>query len=351
METSKLNKETEVRSQKPEETPRRCGGGTQGFLALCLVTVAMTLVALSALAQPADHPEGSLRRQYVLGPDDTISVHVTDADEISDKPIRVGSNGYITLPMVGRVEATGRTAEELEKELTARLKTYIRNPEVAVSVVEEHSQPVSVFGDVAAPGIHQLQGRKTLVEILSLAGGPRPDAGYSVKIVRQKEWGPIPLPNAVADPSGQFSVAEVNLKQITAAKNPAENILIMPNDVISVPRAEAVYVIGDVKKPGEFVLGEKTHVSVLQALAMASGVEKTAALSKARILRASASADLKRTEITVNLTKILQGKDEDVAMQPEDILLVPGSKTKTALIRGLESALQIGSGIAIYRSY
>ena len=278
-------------------------------------------------------------------------MHVVDADEFPDKPIRIGSNGYISLPMVGRVEASGRTAEDLEKEIAERLKTYIRNPEVEVGVSEQRSQPVSVIGQVTAPGVHQLQGRKTLVEILSLAGGARPDAGYSVKITRQKEWGPIPLPNAVTDPSGQFSVAEVNLKAIMEAKNPAENILIMPNDVISVPHAEAVYVIGDVKRPGEFLLGAKSRMSVLQALALASGLEKTAATSKARILRASASPDLKRTEIAINLSKVLQGKDEDVSLQPEDILLVPGSRTKTVLMQSFQSALQIGSGIAIYRGY
>jgi polysaccharide export outer membrane protein len=248
------------------------------------------------------------------------------------------------------VQASGRTAEDLEKELTVRLKTYIRNPEVAVSIVDQRSQPVSVIGAVNTPGVQQLQGRKTLVEVLSLAGGPRQDAGYNVKITRQKEWGPIPLPNAAPDPTGQFSVAEVDLKVITEAKNPTENILIMPNDVISVPRAETVYVIGDVKRPGGFVLGEKAHMSVLQALALASGLEKTASSSKARILRASTSPDLKRTEIPVDLKKVLAGKGEDVPMEPEDILLVPGSKTRTALIRGLESALQIGSGIAIYRT-
>jgi len=311
---------------------------------------AMALAALPVFAQTADHPEGP-QRTYLLGPDDVITVHVVDAEEIPDKPIRIGSNGFVTLPMIGRVEARGRTVDDLEKEIAGRLKTYIRNPDVTVSVTEQKSQPVSVIGAVALPGIQQLQGRKTLVEILSLAGGARPDAGYSVKITRRMEWGPIPLPNAVTDASGQFSVAEVSLKAILEAKNPAENILIMPNDVISVPRGEAIYVIGDVKRPGEFVLGQKAHPSVLQALAMASGLEKTAASSKARILRASASPDLKRSEIEVNLKRVLAGQDEDVPLQPDDVLLVPGSKTKTALIKGFESALQIGTGVAIYRSY
>src|ERR1700690_3812886 len=96
------------------------------------------------------------------------------------------------------------------------------------------------------------------------------------------------------------------------AKNPAENIFIMPNDVISVPKAELVYVIGDVKRAGGFVLGEKAHMSVLQALSLASGLEKTAASSRAKILRVTASADMKRAEIPVNLKNILNGKDQDV---------------------------------------
>ena len=310
------------------------------------------LAVLSVWAQqPANRPDKNRHAEYVLGPDDTISIRVTDAEEITDKPLRIGSSGTITLPMVGRVEASGRTAEQLEKELKERFKTYFRNPEVSVNVVEQHSQPVAVFGEVGAPGLQQLQGRKTLTEVLAQAGGIKSDAGFSVKITRQKEWGSIPLPGAMTDPSGQFSVAEVNLKELEEASNPAQNILIMPNDVVSVPRGRAVYVIGDVKKPGEYILSEKAQVSVLQALAMASGLEKTASTSKARILRAAAAADMKRTEIPINLQKVLEGKDQDVPMEPDDILLIPGSKARTALVRGLESALQIGTGVAIYRSY
>src|SRR5262249_49750802 len=149
---------------------------------------------------------------------DVISIRATDAEEVSDKSLRIGSNGFINLPLVGRVQAGGLTTEELEQELITKLKPYVRKPEVTVSVVEAKSQPVSVLGAVNTPGVQQLQGRKTLMEMLSLAGGVRQDAGYSVKIVREKEWGPIPLPNAAPDPTGRFSVAEVNLKSILAAK-------------------------------------------------------------------------------------------------------------------------------------
>jgi polysaccharide biosynthesis/export protein len=311
--------------------------------------VVTALLTSSLLALQTEHPAGSARATYLLGPDDVISIKAVDAEEISDKAIRIGSNGYINLPMVGRVQAGGLTSEALEKELTGRLKPFIRNPEVSVNVVEMRSQPVSVIGSVTAPGVQQLQGRKTLIEVLSMAGGVRADAGYNLKITRHITWGSIPLPNAVTDPSGQFSIAEVNLKAITDAKNPTENILIMPDDVISVPRAEMVYVIGEVKRSGGFVLGEKANMSVLQALSMASGLERTAAATKAKILRASSSKDLKRIELAVNLKNILAGKDQDVPMEPDDILYIPGSKTKAATIRALESALQIGTGLAIYR--
>jgi len=221
---------------------------------------------------------------------------------------------------------------------------------VAVNLEELRSQPISIIGAVNTPGVQQLQGRRTLVEAISLAGGTRVEAGYNVKITRQKEWGRIPVTNAVMDPSGKFSVAEVNLKDVMDAKTPAENILMMPNDVISVPKAQMVYVIGDVKRAGGYVLNEQGRLSVLQALSLASGLERTAAASKAVILRPSKTDDLKRQEIPVDLKKILTGKGEDLSMAPEDILFVPGSKSRSVAIRALETAVQLGTGIAIYRT-
>jgi polysaccharide export outer membrane protein len=316
---------------------------------------AMALLALPAFtqtAEPVAETAPGVRSAYRLGAEDVISIKVTDAEEISEKSLRIGDSGFISLPMVGRVRAAGVTVDELQKELEARLKVYIRTPEVSINLIEMKSQPVSIIGAVKSPGVQQLQGRKTLVEMLSLAGGIREDAGYSVRITRQKEWGPIPLANAQPDPTGQFTIAEVNLKEIMDAKNPVNNIAVMPHDVISVPKGEMVYVIGEVKKPGEFILGSKANLSVLQALSMGGGLEnRTAAPAKAKILRTSASADMKRIEIPVNLKNILAGKDQDVPMEPEDILFVPNSRTKSGAIRAAEAALQIATGIAIYRSY
>ena len=303
------------------------------------------LLAVTAWAQPGE-PE-QLRSSYVLGPEDQIVIRALDAEEISDKPLRIDMNGYIRLPLAGRVRAAGLTIEQLEAELVSRLKAYLQKPDVAVSITEFRSQPVSVLGAVKNPGVHQLQGRKTLVEILSLAGGLNTDAGRSVKITRRQEWGKIPLRSAAADSSGQFSVAEVSLKAILEATNPEENIVIRPNDVITVPRAEMVYVIGQVQRAGGFVLNERENISALKALSLAGGLDKSSSPRNARILRGAGGAN--RMEISLDMKKILEGKAPDVPLQPEDILFVPASTPKKAAIRAVEAAVQIGTGIIIWR--
>jgi len=303
--------------------------------------------AAAAPAQQGPTADTAPSPAYVLGAGDVITIRALDADEISDKPIRLGTNGFITLPLVGRVRAGGLTTEQLEAALAMRLKPLIRNPEVSVSVVEQRSQPVSIIGSVNAPGVQQLQGRKTLAEMLSLAGGVRQDAGHAIKITRRLQWGPIPVPGAAPDVTGRFSVAEINLKEILEARNPAGNIQIMPDDVISVPRAEMVYVIGEVKKSGGFTIGELESLSTLQALSLAEGLNVTAAPQNARILRLDPGAP-KRAEISVDLRRILAGKENDVRLEPDDILFIPGSKSKNVAIRSLEAAVQIGTGIAIY---
>ncbi len=120
-----------------------------------------------------------------------------------------------------------------------------------------------------------------------------------------------------------------------------------PYDVISVPRGETVYVIGEVVKPGGFLLNDSEQVTVLQALSMASGADKLAQPQHSRILRRVPGAS-SRTEIPVDLNKILTGKSPDVRMQAEDILYVPNSIPKRAAIRALEAAIQLG-GVALFR--
>jgi polysaccharide export outer membrane protein len=320
------------------------------------IVVAGFFLMVSAAAQvpssPSDEPKAKcgsqVRSTYLLGPDDQLEISGPELSDMANKPARIDGDGDIQVPLVGRIHVSGLTVQQTEQELNKVLSTYIRDPQVVVSVAEVRSQPVSVLGAVNTPGVHQVQGHKTLLEMLALAGGIRPDAGYSVRITRQLEWGCIPLPKTELDASGRFSVAELNLKKIMEAKNPEENIQILPHDVISVPKAEMVYVIGEVKRSGGFVLGEHQSISVLQALSLAEGLNGAADTRHARILRLKHDAD-QREEVAVDVKNVLTGKKPDFALQGDDILFIPGSTGKKAAFRAIEAAIQTGTGLAIWR--
>ena len=288
---------------------------------------------------------------YTLGPDDQIVVRANDVEEFTAAPIRVDPKGNVNLPLIGRLHIAGLTTDQTESFIKDRLTKYLVDPEVFVYLVELRSQPISVLGAVNQPGVHQLEGHKTLFEVLSLAGGLRQDAGYSVKITRLAKWGKIPLPSGKQDATGQYYIASVNVKSIMDASNPESNIEIKPDDVISVPKGDIVYVIGAVRKPGGFVLGENETLSALQILSLAEGLDQFAGANKARIMR-PVSGGSQRTEIPVNLKALMAGKGNDVALRANDILFVPSSGRKAATVRALETALgtagQIGAGIAIY---
>lgn len=155
------------------------------------------------------------------------------------------------------------------------------------------------------------------------------------------------MPGAHEDETGQYYVAEVGVKEIMEARAPEKNILVKPNDVITVPKGELVYVMGAVKKSGGFVLGDRETVTVLQALSMAEGMDSYAQSGHAKILRRTSDPE-KRQEIALNLKRIIEGRDHDVEMQSDDILFVPLSGGKKALARTAEAALSIGTGLAIY---
>lgn len=319
---------------------------------LCVSTLA--LVALGqespATKPPPDPGTPSLdgTADYVLGPDDALRVWILGLEEVGDAPVKIDSNGFIALPLVGRVHAGGLTAGQLTAELTEKLKSEIRSPRVSISIAEFGSQPVAVMGAVNTPGVHQLRGRRNLAEVLATAGGLRTDAGNSVRISRPVESGTLPLPSATMASDGKFQVADVKIKEFLEAKNPRDNIPIRPHDVITVPTAEMIYVIGAVRKPGAFILHERETVSTLQALSMAEGLGPTPAPSESRILRTVAGAG-QRKEIPINLKKILAGREEDIGLRANDILFVPTSNGKRVAARALEAAIYAGTGVIIWR--
>jgi len=177
----------------------------------------------------------------------------------------------------------------------------------------------------------------------------RSDAGYKVMIQRNKQAGPIPAEGAKEVQSGTFSVAEVNLRDIIQAKNPDENIRILPHDVVSIPRGQLVYVVGEVEKAGGYVLSEQPTISVLQALSLAGGLSRLAQPQNARILRNESSGGT-RQEIAVNIKHILSGKENDVPMRPEDILFIPNSASKQIATKAAATIVQTLTGILIFRA-
>ncbi len=291
----------------------------------------------------------STRLGYVLGPGDQVTLVAMEIEEISQKPFRIDNSGYIDIPLAGRVKAGGLSIMEFQQSLKDALRKYVRDPQVSVIVTEFRSQPISVMGAVNTPGVHYLQGNKTLMEALSLAGGLRTDAGHTATITRRLEAGHIPLPGAVDNPAKGYSVAEVDVKSVLEGKHPEENILVKGDDVISVPKAEVVYVIGEVAKSGGFTLGEHDHITVLQALSLAGGLSRAAAPKSAKILRSTPGAK-DRAEVPINISKLLSGKTPDVPLGADDILFIPNSKMKAIAARAAEVAVNAGSGILIWRT-
>jgi polysaccharide export outer membrane protein len=293
-------------------------------------------------------PVFAAEKEYVLGPEDQIRIWAAGVDEITKDPYRVDPSGYVDLPGLGRVKAVGLTVEELRLQLLAKLAVEVRQPKISIDIVSFGSQPVSVMGAVKQPGVHQLNGRKTLAEVLALAGGLADDAGPAAKIVRRWEDGLIPLESARQDLSGKFSVAEVKLKDFLGAQNPAENIVIRAHDVITVPRAETIYVIGEVRRSGGFALRDQEKLSVLQVLALAEGLAPTASAQNAKILRVSPDGG-ERKEIAINLKKVMEGKANDEGLQANDVLFIPSSAPKKVGARVAEAAIQTLTGVVIWR--
>jgi polysaccharide export outer membrane protein len=284
---------------------------------------------------------------YVIGIDDQVLIRIVDLPDVPDKPFRVDPSGSIDLPLLGPVHAADLTLSKLKQAVATAAGKYITDPQISVNVVEYHSQPVSVIGAVNNPGVHSLAGPKRLIEVLSEAGGLRADAGSTIRITREMKWDQIPLPNTRLDAGGQYSVAELDTDKLMNAGMPRDNILVRPHDVISVGKAELVYVMGNVRKAGGFTLASRGDISVLKALSLAEGPDHTASTKNARILRPAADG-VPEQNIPVDVAKILAGKARDVPMRANDVLYIPNNAPKSIALRSAEAALQIGTGLAIY---
>lgn len=321
--------------------------------AVALSGLVVFLVVYSCVLRADSSDSGAVappQPPSTLGAGDEVFITVIGLKELPTEAVQVSTDGLVSLPVIGKLKLAGLTLDEAEDAITERLAPVMRDPQVTVRIGEYYSQPVTVLGAVVEPGVHQLKNRKTLLEAISLAGGFKGDAGYRIAVTRDLVYGDIPIDGAVRDETGRYSVAQINLARLLSGTSPKENILVQPRDVVIVATAEIVYVLGEVRKAGGFVLREKENLSVLEALSLAEGLQSTAAARHARILRKiSDDPEGSREEVAIDLRKMIDGKADDIALRPNDILVVPGSTSKKAVTRALEAAIQLGTGVLIWR--
>lgn len=287
----------------------------------------MVLLALSAAAPAQDAAAPSPELRIASG--DLLRLHVYGVPELS-RQVRVGESGAISLPLVGAIPVAGLTTPEAEAQIRRRLAEggFVREPHVSLLLEEYSSQGISVLGEVQKPGIYPLLGEQRLFNAISAAGGLTNKAGRSATITRRhtQERILVALPS---DPS----------------EMPGHNVALFPGDTVVVSKAGIVYVVGDVTKPGGFIMENNTSITVLQALALAQGTKPTASVGNARLIR---KTDAGPQEIEIPLKQILQAKAPDLELHSDDILFVPSSAARTAAARGLEAIIRVATGVAIY---
>jgi polysaccharide biosynthesis/export protein len=277
--------------------------------------------------------------KFTLGPGDKIKVDVFDIPELS-RDMQIDPDGYISMPLIPqRILAAGLTPYQLEAKIAGLLESrgLVSHPQVSVFVVERVSQPITIIGAVEHPMVYQAQGPTTLLEVLSAAGGLSATAGDYLTITH-------------TDKTGHETEQRVNLQDLIDRGDPKANVAVSGGDVLTIPKAGIVYVVGAVNRAGGFVMqSDGAQMTTLRALALAGGVVGSAKLTKAVILRKNGATG-KNAEIVVNLKKILDRKTEDVQLEPNDILFIPDSASKRALTKVGETALSITTGVTVLRA-
>lgn len=321
------------------------------FLGLMLALLPSIVVAQQPLSgnsqKPAQNASGSVSPRVgttqvnsandsasglLLGPGDLIDVGVYNVPELGTKG-RIGSNGDIYLPLIDYVHIAGLTPEEAQNLIQKRLADggFVRNPHVNVFVDEHAAKAASVLGEVTRPGIYPVLGQVRLFDLVSAAGGFTASAGRSISIThRDQSDKPVVVP------------LSRNLSDV-----PESNILISPGDTIIVRKADVVYVVGDVGRPSGFLM-DNGRLTILQAIALAGGTNKTAKLSGVKLIHRGPGGI---TETTIQLKKILQAKASDQSLQAEDILFVPSSAARVAMAQTLGVALQAATSVAIVSAH
>jgi len=263
-----------------------------------------------------------------IGPGDELEITVYGNADLNQH-LRVGSDGNIEMPLIGILHMAGISSAEAQSLIEKRLAEgdFIKEPHVNVFVREYTSEGISIIGEVSKPGTYSAFAAHRLYDLIQTAGGLGPRAGQSVTISHR------------SDPQHPTVLALTNDAQ--TAEN---NIKLQPGDTVVVSKAGIVYVVGEVNRPGGFII-ENDRMSALQLLAMAGGPNRLASLNNAKLVRHTASG-LSQTPLP--LKQILKAKTADIPLYAEDIVYVPGSKLKQTLA-GTGGIAASAASAVIYR--
>jgi polysaccharide export outer membrane protein len=300
-------------------------------------------ILMSTLSSKRD-----LYQDYKIGPEDLLEISVFE-DEKLNKTVRVSSQGNISLPLLGILRVKGLTANELEKEIRDLLvEKYLQDPHVSVFIKEYRNQRISVIGAVEKPGIFEVTGQKTILDMLSMAGGLKEDAGQLLFLIRPPRF----EEEAAKKEEEKGSVEEkpktfvLDLEELLVKGDLALNLLLIHGDVINIPVSGKIFVGGEVRRPGGFSLKGK-RMTVSQAIAMAEGLTPEANGAETKVFRYS-ERGTEREALSVDVYAIQKGQSEDLNLKENDIIIVPKSGMKAFLI-GLRDTVKglIGFGFSL----
>ena len=269
-----------------------------------------------------------------IGPNDLISVSVYDAPEFT-RAVRVGADGQIRFPMLtARINARDALPSELETTIAEALmrENLIVDPFVTVAVVEYASRPINVTGAVHRPLTFQAVGPVTLLDAIARAEGLNTDAGPEILVSRP---GPDP-----SEEAGRL-VQRIPVKALMVASDPSLNLKLTGGEEIRIPEAGRVFVVGNVRKPGAFPVRDVSETTVLKMLALSEGLIPFA--SKQAYIYRREGATGPKSEIPVELRKIMERKSPDVLLMANDILYVPDNTGRRTTLTAIEKILAFGS--------
>jgi len=247
---------------------------------------------------------------YRIGPKDLLDISVFGLDELT-KTVRVSEDGKISLPLVGEVEVEGITKTELEKKLGQLLEEkYLQNPQVTVFISEYQSKRVSVLGAVRNPGPYELLGRRTLLQVISQAGGITNESGKEIIVIREVE-------------DGVSTSLKISIEDLFLKGDARLNIPLQPDDIVNIPidRIVNIYVFGQVRNPGALGVRKSNIPTLLQAIGQAGGFSERA--SKGKVLIKRIDENGKEIKMKVNVKSIIKGKRRDIRLLENDVVIVP----------------------------